>query len=465
MAASSKLHIVMFPWLAFGHIIPYFELSKCLAQTGHLISFISTPRIIDSLPTVPQDLNINLVKLTPPHVNALPEDAQCTIDVPVRDIHRIKKLLDGLDEPFSTFLKDHPSVDWIVYDMFVYWAPGIADKFRIPSVFFCPSSAATLVFVGPPSAILSSDFPSLTAENLTVPPPWVPFPTTVAYRYHDAMHIVKGASGGDSGVTERYRLGITFQGCHVVAVRSSPEFEPEWMKLLGDIYQKPAFPVGLLSSSVHEINSCKNDTWVDQEWLDTQKQGSTVYVAFGSELRLSKEYVHELAFGLELSELPFFWAYRGDPCLLPDGFEDRTKCRGLIRTGWSPQARLLAHPSIGGFLMHGGWGSASECLAFGKPLIMLPFIGDQGLNVRLLEEKKVGIEVDRNDTDGSFTRDAVTKCLKMVMVDDEGAGIRASAREMKSIFGSKEKQDRYVEDFVNYLIEHRPKEGVRAPSD
>ncbi|KAK6775059.1 hypothetical protein RDI58_026060 [Solanum bulbocastanum] len=53
---SKKMHIAVFPWLAFGHMIPYLELSKLIAQKGHKISFISTPRNIDRLPILPPNL-------------------------------------------------------------------------------------------------------------------------------------------------------------------------------------------------------------------------------------------------------------------------------------------------------------------------------------------------------------------------------------------------------------------------
>ena len=74
MVQSKKLHIAMFPWLAFGHIIPYFELGKLIARKSHHISFISTPRNIDCLPKIPPHLTplITLVILPLPHVENLP---------------------------------------------------------------------------------------------------------------------------------------------------------------------------------------------------------------------------------------------------------------------------------------------------------------------------------------------------------------------------------------------------------
>nr|TKV92402.1 hypothetical protein SEVIR_9G161240v2 [Setaria viridis] len=54
MAAGSSspppLRIVIFPWLAFGHLLPYLELAELLASRDHRVSFISTPGNIARLP-------------------------------------------------------------------------------------------------------------------------------------------------------------------------------------------------------------------------------------------------------------------------------------------------------------------------------------------------------------------------------------------------------------------------------
>ncbi|XXG74257.1 hypothetical protein AAC387_Pa07g3025 [Persea americana] len=67
---NEKLHVVMIPWLAFGHMIPFLELAKCLAKRGNHVSFISTPRNIERIPPIPPNLSnlIDLVPLAPPPV-------------------------------------------------------------------------------------------------------------------------------------------------------------------------------------------------------------------------------------------------------------------------------------------------------------------------------------------------------------------------------------------------------------
>ncbi|KAF5769258.1 putative soyasaponin III rhamnosyltransferase [Helianthus annuus] len=166
----------------------------------------------------------------------------------------------------------------------------------------------------------------------------------------------------------------------------------------------------------------------------------------------------ELALGLELSGLPFFWALRkpvGSTELnLPDGFLERTRDRGVVWTSWVPQLQILNHESVGGFLTHCGWGSIVEGLMSGHPLIMLPFLVDQGLNARILVDKQVGIEVPRNEEDGSFTKESVARSVSVV-VDDEGKICKANALEVSQIFGDTKREKTYINHFIDYLEKKR----------
>ncbi|KAJ8631083.1 hypothetical protein MRB53_024406 [Persea americana] len=470
---NEKLHVVMIPWLAFGHMIPFLELAKCLAKRGHRVSYISTPRNLERLPSIPPNLSqhINLVSLSSPPIDGLPEHAQATIDVPLDQNHLLCQLQDGLEGPIHSFLRDQsPPPDWIIFDMVLYWVPRMAHSFGVPSAYLAVFSAATRCFVGPPSALLAKaeQPPKISLEQLMVAPPWITFPSKVAFRYHEAVQFIKIFSLGPSQASFGYRLWATIQGCTLVAIRTSINFEPDSLRLLSDLYQKPVLPVGFLSPSPPPPTPSsqeENNIWEEIQWLNAQKQVSTVYVAFGSEVRFSQDQVTELALGLELSQLPFLWAYRGDPALLPMGFEDRVKSHGIIRmgwaNGWAPQPKLLAHESVGSFFTHVGWGSTVEGLSFGKPLVMLPMIADQGLVARVMEEKKVGVEVCRNEIDGSFTRDGVAKALRLVMVEKEGECIRENAREMQNIFGDQSRNDQYIDEFLQYLIKHRGDEALR----
>ncbi|KAB8094949.1 hypothetical protein EE612_022459 [Oryza sativa] len=104
--SSSKLHLVIFPWLAFGHVLPYLELAERVASRGHRVSFVSTPRnIARLLPVSPAVApRVDLVVLPLPHVDGLSVGAECTNDVPSDKFELLWKAFDALAPPFAEFL-------------------------------------------------------------------------------------------------------------------------------------------------------------------------------------------------------------------------------------------------------------------------------------------------------------------------------------------------------------------------
>uniref|UniRef100_F6HGQ3 Uncharacterized protein n=2 Tax=Vitis TaxID=3603 RepID=F6HGQ3_VITVI len=112
----------------------------------------------------------------------------------------------------------------------------------------------------------------------------------------------------------------------------------------------------------------------------------------------------------------------------------------------------MAHPSIGGFLTHCGWSSVTEALGSGRVLILFPgACSDQGLMARLLVGKQVGLEIPRNEQDGSFTSDSVSESIRRVMVEEEGEQLKRNAWAMKEIFGNVQLQNKYLDEFTRVL--------------
>lgn len=444
----------MFPWLAFGHILPYLELAKHIAEKGHQISFISTPRNIQRLPKLPSSLSplINFVKFPLPRDENLPENAEATTDLPYDKVQFLKKAFDLLQEPMTQLLQSS-TPDWIIYDFAPHWLPPIAAQLNISRAFFCIFNAWTMSFFGPSEMLLHGYRTRKEEGDLTAPPKWFPFGSKIAYRPYEVKRIFDNVSQNASGVSDGFRLGSAIYGSDVLLIRSCVELEADWLNLFGQINRKPIIPIGLLPPSVQDI---EDNTWQEiRDWLEQREKGSVVYIALGSEVALTQDELTELALGLELSGLPFFWASRNRPDL-PCGFIDRIKGRGLVWTSWAPQLRILAHQSVGGFLTHCGWSSIIEGLQLGRPLIMMPFLGDQGLNARVFEERGVGIEIPRDEQDGSFTRNSVAESLKKVMVEDEGKAYNEKAKELSKIFGDKERHQQYLDNFVKYFEQYMP---------
>ncbi|KAH0745253.1 hypothetical protein KY285_006910 [Solanum tuberosum] len=463
---TKKLHIVMFPWLAFGHIIPFLELSKFIARKGHKISFISTPRNIDRLPKIPYEFSnsITFVKIPLLNVDGLPKDAEATMDITSEEIIYLKIAMDGMEKEVTDFLEKN-SPDWIIQDFAQYWLAPISAKLGISRIFYGIINAWFISFFGSFENMINTNncTSSPKLEDFLVPPKWIPFETKAAYRLHEARWMVESSQKNVSGVSDIYRSGVTIRGLDAIIVRHCHEFEGQWLKLLEDLHHMPVLPTGLMPPLVESSSDEKNESWIlIKEWLDEKPKGLVVYVALGSEVTISQSEINELACGLELSGSPFFWVFRKptrsgntDPIELPDGFEERTKDQGIVWKSWVPQLKILSHESIGGFLTHCGWSSIIEGLMFGHPLIMLPFLVDQGLNARILEDKGVGIDVPRNEEDGSYTSDSVANSVKLVMVGNDGKIIREKAKEMSSIFDNKELQDKYIENLIKFLENHR----------
>ncbi|KAK9162389.1 hypothetical protein Syun_003291 [Stephania yunnanensis] len=319
---TSALHIAMFPWLAMGHLIPFLELSKCLAERGLRVSFISTPRNIERLPKIPPKLShlIDFVVLPLPPIEGLPEDAEASIDIPTNKAQLLKKAFDGLLSPVTAFLKSSQP-DWIILDYASHWLPPIVDELGLPCAYFSLFNAAMLSFLGSPDALINNQ--RVAIEDFTKSPNWVPFESKVAYRYHEMVKFFEAGGENESGASDFYRFAVSVRDSKFVALRSCVEFEPEWITLLAEIYQKPIIPVGLLYPFDHSEEH--NNNWVSiRNWLDQHKTRSVVYVALGTEASLSQAQLTQLALGLEQSELPFFWLLRKPPSNSPSR-EDEDK--------------------------------------------------------------------------------------------------------------------------------------------
>lgn len=477
MENSNNLHVVVFPWLAMGHLIPFFKISECLARKGHLVSYISTPRNLQRLPNIPQDLVplIRLVSIPFPKIDNLPDQAESSMDISHMKSQFLKIAFDLLQSPLATFLETtRPKPDWIIYDYASHWLPKLASMAGISKAYFSLFTAATIAFTIPPSLSSSSTLltkeeleedRSITEEELTVVPARIPFETTIRFHPHEVSRHAESSAGIESGTSDIVRFSISMEESDLLLFRTCKEFEPEWLDLVSELYNKPVIPVGVLPPPPPEDEETGGDeNWFKlKDWLDKQSDESVVYVAFGTEASLSKEQVHKLALGLEQSGFPYLWVLRMSPGtstiqdateMLPDGWFESKNCRGgIVLTEWVPQVKILRHPAIGGFLTHCGWNSVVEALSFGRVLILFPIMNDQGLNSRLLQEKKVGLEIPRNVKNGSFTAEAVAETLRFVVVSADGEPLRKNANGMRSLFGDPNRNQSYINSFVSYLAE------------
>ncbi|KAM7275009.1 hypothetical protein ACFE04_016875 [Oxalis oulophora] len=407
MTSRDQLHVVMLPWSAFGHMMPFYQLSIALAKAGVRVSYIQTPNNIQRLPRIPPSLTsmIDFVEI-PMQPGLLPEGCEATVDIPIEKMQDLETAYDLLQHPFKKFVLEN-SPDWIVVDKTPYWAVDIAREQKIPVFFFLTFSVVAASFLGPPEFLVGEGQKKVRAtfESFMSPPHWITIPSTIAFKKHEAFftHGALYGSNDTTRLTDADRIAKILSGSQFIAARSCLEFEGEYFKLYEQVLKKPVIPLGLLPP---ETKPQKMEDSNIFQWLDDQKPKSVIYSGFGSECKLSREEVFEIAHGLELSNLPFFWALR--------------------KPAWAiDESHTL-------------------------PSVLLPFMYDQPLNARFLVEKGLAVEIERNE-DGWFSRDDIAKSLRLTMVSEEGEGVRARARETAAVFGNHDMHRDYIARFVEYL--------------
>ncbi|RVW95045.1 UDP-glycosyltransferase 88F4 [Vitis vinifera] len=173
-------------------------------------------------------------------------------------------------------------------------------------------------------------------------------------------------------------------------------------------------------------------------WLDTQPSQSVVFLCFGSKGTFSPAQMKEIANGLERSGKRFLWVVKNPPStdkskriavtadvdlnvLMPEGFLERTKDRGMVVKSWAPQVAVLNHPSVGGFVTHCGWNSVLEAVVAGVPMVAWPLYAEQHLNkAALVEVMKMAIGVEQMDEDMFVSGAEVERRVRELMEYEEG---------------------------------------------
>ncbi|XP_078169204.1 UDP-glycosyltransferase 90A1-like [Carex rostrata] len=136
------------------------------------------------------------------------------------------------------------------------------------------------------------------------------------------------------------------------------------------------------------------------DWLDSRLSMNhpVLYVAFGTQIKLSPIQMKELATGLERSGLYFIWVTRGEKSNWHDGFAERVGVRCRLVNEWVDQTEILAHKAVYGFMSHCGWNSVMETLCAGVPVLAWPMIAEQRLNAKfVVEELKMGLRIRASD--------------------------------------------------------------------
>ncbi|MCE0482398.1 hypothetical protein HAX54_041149 [Datura stramonium] len=433
---KNTISVLMLPWLAHGHISPFLELAKKLANRNFHIYMVSTPVNLSSIKkrvTEKYSQSIELVEIHLPSLPNLPPYYHTTNGLPPHLMNTLKTAFEMAAPNFSKILQTR-NPDLVIYDYNQPWAADSASSLNIPAVQFLTFGAAVVSLAIHMSENTEDKFP---------------FPEIYLREYEmlSLKEAVNEAPGNQFPLNEALR-----RSREIILVKTYRDFEGKYMNYLSNLVSKKIVPVGSLVQESIDQDDHEEIT----QWLDKKEKCSTVFVSFGSEYFLSKEQRHAVAEGLELSKVNFIWVIRfpqGEGInirdALPEGFLERVGERGMVMEGWAPQATILQHPSIGGFVSHCGWSSFMESMKFGVPIIAMPMHLDQPMNARLVEYVGMGVEAVR-DENGKLQSEEIAKVIRKVIVEKSGEAVRKKARELSEKMNMKgdEEIDSVVEELV-----------------
>ncbi|KAL2524225.1 UDP-glycosyltransferase 79B6 [Abeliophyllum distichum] len=445
--ADNPLRIFMYPWFAMGHLTPYLHIANKLAERGHQIFLVVPTKTQSKLEHF--NLYPELIKFIPlaiPSVEGLPPDVETSADIPFTLQGLFRHALDLTQPTIESSL--HELKPHLVFFDFMHWLPSLARRLGIKSIHYCIISPAAFGF-------LSREEP--TVEAFMEAPPG--FPSRFKLYKHAARQLSGVESGKEmgSGLKFKQRLLISASECDAFGFKSCREMEGPYCEYLENKYKKPVLLAGPVVPK--PPTSSIDDQWF--KWLDKFESKNVIFCAFGSEARLKKEQFEELILGFELTGLPFLAALKppiGVETIeeaLPQGFKERTGERGSVHGGWVQQQYILSHPSVGCFVTHCGWGSLSEAMVNECQLVMVPHAGDQFNNARIMGgDFKIGVEVEKGDENGLFTKEGVHKAIMSVMDDscETAKEVRANHAKWREFLLSKGLVDSYVDGFVQKLL-------------
>ncbi|EOA19670.1 hypothetical protein CARUB_v10003323mg [Capsella rubella] len=432
-----KFHAFMFPWFAFGHMIPFLHLANKLAEKGHRVTFLVPKKAQKQLEhhnMFPDSIVFH--PLTVPHVNGLPVGAETTSDISISVDNFLSEALDLTRDQVEAAVRALKP-DLIFFD-FARWIPELAREHKIKSVSYMIASATSVAHIHAPGGPLGISPPSYPSSK-------------VFFRGNDAHTM--------TAFYKRvcHQLTTGFKSCDVIALRTCKEIEGKFCDYISSLYHKKVLLTGPMLPEPDTSKPLEEQYW--SQFLSGFPHGSVVFCAFGRQTVLEKDQFQELCLGMEMTGLPFLLAVnrpRGSSTVqegLPEGFEERVKGRGLVLEGWVHHTLILSHPSVGCFVNHCGPGAIWECLMSDCQIVLVPILNDQVLFTRLMtEELEISVEVLREKT-GWFTKESLRDAIKSVMDKESDLGklVRSNHAKLKEVLGSPGLLDGYVDNFVEAL--------------
>ena len=187
----------------------------------------------------------------------------------------------------------------------------------------------------------------------------------------------------------------------------------------------------------------------DLEKFIRESEHGVIFVSFGSVVKASKmpEAKRKMMLAV-FSRLKqrVIWKWETSMEDAPDN---------VMLSSWLPQTSLLAHPGVKLFITHGGAGSIQETICHKTPIVGIPINGDQGVNIKEVVNKKVGLQVNWHE----MTEDNLLAAITEVLEDPEYQ--RSVSRLSELIMDQPQHPLERAVWWLEYLLRHPHNPGMR----
>lgn len=426
------------------------KVAKLLYTRGFHVTFVNTeynrrrflrvrgPNALDGLPSFRFASITDGLPLVDGDVT---QDAWQVCDsIPKHCIAPFRDLIHQLNSDSNT-----PPVTCVVSDGVMTFTLKTTQELGIPNVVFMTTSACGYLGYKYYPHLIQKGFTPLKDESyltngyLETVIDWIPGMKDI--RLKDLPTFIRTTNLKDVMLNFCLNEAENSRGASAIILNTIDTLEPDVLKALEPI-SPPIYPIGPLqllekqNPEPNELKSIQLNLLAEDlgclEWLDSKPPNSVIYVNFGSVVRLTSQQLIEFAWGLANSKQNFLWSIRhdlviGESAVLPQEFEDEMKERGML-SNWCPQEKILAHPSVTGFLTHCGWNSILESIGSGVPMICWPAYAEQPTNCWFLcNHWGVGMELC------NVNRDEVERLVTELMVGEKGKEMKIKAMEWKKL--------------------------------
>ncbi|BAT91805.1 hypothetical protein LR48_Vigan05g195500 [Vigna angularis] len=472
--AEEKEEVLLFPFMAQGHIIPFLALALHLEKRQkYHITIVNTSLNIRKLrSSLPPNSSITLSEIPfNPSQHGLPPNTENTDAIPYNLVIRLIQASTTLKPAFTNLLRSILLQNknrrlLVIADIFFGWTAAVSKELGAFHVIFSGCGGYGLACYYSLWLNLPHRRVDPAQEYFTLPD----FPEALDIHRTQLPNNIAEADGSDAwSLFQQQNLsewvksdGVLFNTVHGLDSVGLDYFKRK--------LNRPVWAIGPIISAGSGSRGKGGgiNPKLCTEWLEAKPCKSVLFVCFGSMNTISASQMMELGKALERCGKSFIWVVRPpigfdinsefrEDEWLPEGFVERVQesGKGLVVRDWAPQLEILSHSAVSVFLSHCGWNSVLESLSQGVPILGWPMAAEQFYNCKLLEEDVgVCVEVARGKSCEVKCDDIAEKIALVIEETEKGIAMRKKAGYVRDVIKDAVKdEDGFKGSSVNAMDE------------